>query len=180
MIALFLIIMLALFTQNGNIFERNSLKFQRFPNVYSGVSGCIVVFRKVLSGGRPLSERTIRKQGPLQAQIDFWSKLEYLSDIRWSRRHFVEHSYNFVCFGGLWPILYAIYNRTIRTESDLMPLQFCSFASGSSGNCYLIKNQRSAILIDAGDLGEKRFFRDWKRQARLLKPYRPSLSLTST
>ena len=54
-------------------------------------------------------------------------------------------------------ILYAIYNRTIRTESDLMPLQFCSFASGSSGSCYLIKNQRSAILIDAGISGKKIF-----------------------
>lgn len=157
MIALFLIIMLALFTQNGNIFERNSLKFQRFPNVVPVCRGVSFVFRKVLSGGSPLSERTIRKQGSLRAQIDFWSKLEYLSDIRWSRRHFVEHSYNFVCFGGLWPILYAIYNRTIRTESDLMPLQFCSFASGSSGNCYLIKNQRSAILIDAGISGKKIF-----------------------
>lgn len=100
MIALFLIIMLALFTQNGNIFERNSLKFQRFPNVIPVRRGVSFVFRKVLSGGRPLSERTIRKQGSLRAQIDFWSKLEYLSDIRWSRRHFVEHSYNFVCFGG--------------------------------------------------------------------------------
>ena len=38
-----------------------------------------------------------------------------------------------------------------------MPLQFCSFASGSSGNCYLIKNQRSAILIDAGISGKKIF-----------------------
>ena len=100
MIALFLIIMLALFTQNGNIFERNSLKFQRFPNVIPVRRGVSFVFRKVLSGGRPLSERTIRKQGLLRAQIDFWSKLEYLSDIRWSRRHFVEYSYNFVCFGG--------------------------------------------------------------------------------
>lgn len=100
MIALFLIIMLALFTKNGNIFERNSLKFQRFPNVIPVCRGVSFVFCKVLSGGRPLSERTIRKQGPLRAQIDFWSKLEYLSDIRWNRRHFVEHSYNFVCFGG--------------------------------------------------------------------------------
>lgn len=180
MIALFLIIMLALFTQNGNIFERNSLKFQRFPNVILVCRGVSFVFRKVLSGGRPLSERTIRKQGPLRAQIDFWSKLEYLSDIRWSRRHFVEHSYNFICFGGLWPILYAIYNRTIRTESDLMPLQFCSFASGSSGNCYLIKNQRSAILIRCRDFGEKGFFRDWKRRARHFEAVTASLSLTST
>ena len=38
-----------------------------------------------------------------------------------------------------------------------MPLQFCSFASGSSGNCYLIKNERSAILVDAGISGKKIF-----------------------
>lgn len=38
-----------------------------------------------------------------------------------------------------------------------MPLQFCSFASGSSGNCYLIKNQHSALLIDAGISGKKIF-----------------------
>ena len=31
-----------------------------------------------------------------------------------------------------------------------MDLSFCSFASGSSGNCYLIKSRESAILIDAG------------------------------
>lgn len=31
-----------------------------------------------------------------------------------------------------------------------MELGFCSFASGSSGNCYLIKSREAAILIDAG------------------------------
>ena len=31
-----------------------------------------------------------------------------------------------------------------------MNLSFCSFASGSSGNCYLVKSRESAILIDAG------------------------------
>ena len=31
-----------------------------------------------------------------------------------------------------------------------MELSFCSFASGSAGNCYLIKSSSSAILIDAG------------------------------
>ena len=31
-----------------------------------------------------------------------------------------------------------------------MNLSFCSLASGSSGNCYLIKSRESAILIDAG------------------------------
>ena len=100
MIALFLIIMLALFTKNGNIFEQNSLKFQRFPNVIPVYRGVLFVFRKVLSGGRSLPGWTIRKQEPLRAQIDFWSKLEYLSDVRWNRRHFVEHSYNLYASGG--------------------------------------------------------------------------------
>jgi len=31
-----------------------------------------------------------------------------------------------------------------------MSLEFCSFSSGSSGNCYLVKNEKTAILIDAG------------------------------
>jgi phosphoribosyl 1,2-cyclic phosphodiesterase len=31
-----------------------------------------------------------------------------------------------------------------------MELSFCSFASGSSGNCYLVKSARAGILIDAG------------------------------
>ena len=31
-----------------------------------------------------------------------------------------------------------------------MALSFCSFSSGSSGNCYLIKSETTAILVDAG------------------------------
>ncbi|GAB1477364.1 MBL fold metallo-hydrolase [Bacillota bacterium] len=31
-----------------------------------------------------------------------------------------------------------------------MALSFCSFASGSSGNCYLVKSDTTAILVDAG------------------------------
>lgn len=38
-----------------------------------------------------------------------------------------------------------------------MSLKFCSFASGSSGNCYLVKNDSSALLIDAGISGKKIF-----------------------
>ena len=34
-----------------------------------------------------------------------------------------------------------------------MALKFCSFASGSSGNCYLIKKGKAALLIDAGISG---------------------------
>ena len=36
-----------------------------------------------------------------------------------------------------------------------MALRFCSFASGSSGNCCLIKSEETAILIDAGISGKK-------------------------
>ncbi|MDO5490960.1 MAG: MBL fold metallo-hydrolase [Bacillota bacterium] len=36
-----------------------------------------------------------------------------------------------------------------------MSLKFCSFASGSSGNSYLIKNDDTAILIDAGISGKR-------------------------
>jgi len=31
-----------------------------------------------------------------------------------------------------------------------MSLSFCSFSSGSSGNCYLVKTDRHAVIIDAG------------------------------
>ncbi|NLD45966.1 MAG: MBL fold metallo-hydrolase [Clostridiaceae bacterium] len=31
-----------------------------------------------------------------------------------------------------------------------MTLSFCSFSSGSSGNCYLIKTEKTAVLVDAG------------------------------
>jgi len=31
-----------------------------------------------------------------------------------------------------------------------MTLSFCSFSSGSSGNCYLVKTETTAVLIDAG------------------------------
>ncbi|WP_027399639.1 MBL fold metallo-hydrolase [Anaerovorax odorimutans] len=36
-----------------------------------------------------------------------------------------------------------------------MTLNFCSFSSGSSGNCYLIKSQNTALLVDAGISGKK-------------------------
>ncbi|MGI6746729.1 MAG: MBL fold metallo-hydrolase [Anaerovoracaceae bacterium] len=36
-----------------------------------------------------------------------------------------------------------------------MTLSFCSFSSGSSGNCYLIKSEKTAILVDAGISGKK-------------------------
>lgn len=36
-----------------------------------------------------------------------------------------------------------------------MTLSFCSFSSGSSGNCYLIKSNNTALLVDAGISGKK-------------------------
>lgn len=36
-----------------------------------------------------------------------------------------------------------------------MNLHFCSFSSGSSGNCYLIKTESTAVLVDAGISGRK-------------------------
>lgn len=36
-----------------------------------------------------------------------------------------------------------------------MNLGFCSFSSGSSGNCYLIKSESSAILVDCGISAKK-------------------------
>jgi len=38
-----------------------------------------------------------------------------------------------------------------------MALQFCSFASGSSGNCYMIKKDDMAVLIDVGISGKRIF-----------------------
>lgn len=38
-----------------------------------------------------------------------------------------------------------------------MSLEFCSLASGSSGNCYLVKSEKTAILVDAG-ISRKRIF----------------------
>lgn len=38
-----------------------------------------------------------------------------------------------------------------------MALEFCSFASGSSGNCYMVKQNGTAILIDAGISGKRIF-----------------------
>lgn len=34
-------------------------------------------------------------------------------------------------------------------------MEFCSFASGSSGNCYMIKTEETTILVDAGISGKK-------------------------
>lgn len=36
-----------------------------------------------------------------------------------------------------------------------MALSFCSFSSGSSGNCYLIKSKETAVLVDTGISAKK-------------------------
>ncbi len=36
-----------------------------------------------------------------------------------------------------------------------MKLSFCSFSSGSSGNCYFVKTETTALLVDAGISGRK-------------------------
>ncbi len=36
-----------------------------------------------------------------------------------------------------------------------MGLSFCSFASGSSGNCYLVESENTVILIDVGITGKR-------------------------
>ncbi len=46
--------------------------------------------------------------------------------------------------------------RLMRGKSH-MALQFCSFASGSSGNCYLVRSDETTILIDAGISGKRIF-----------------------
>lgn len=38
-----------------------------------------------------------------------------------------------------------------------MSLRFCSFASGSSGNCYLVKSENTALLVDVGITGKRVF-----------------------
>lgn len=44
-----------------------------------------------------------------------------------------------------------------------MAFHFCSFASGSSGNCYLVKSDDTSLLIDVGITG-KRIFEGLTRQ----------------
>jgi len=43
-----------------------------------------------------------------------------------------------------------------------MSLSFCSFSSGSSGNCYLVKTDEAAALIDAG-ISAKRIVKELER-----------------
>jgi len=44
----------------------------------------------------------------------------------------------------------------IDNEGEMkMTLSFCSFSSGSSGNCYLVKSENTAVLVDAGISGKR-------------------------
>lgn len=43
-----------------------------------------------------------------------------------------------------------------------MTLSFCSFSSGSSGNCYLIKSESTAVLVDAG-ISRKKIYEGLER-----------------
>ena len=36
-----------------------------------------------------------------------------------------------------------------------MGLRFCSFASGSTGNCYLLKTENTNLLVDVGIAGKR-------------------------
>ena len=38
-----------------------------------------------------------------------------------------------------------------------MELGFCSFSSGSSGNCYLIKSEKTSLIVDVGISGKRIF-----------------------
>lgn len=38
-----------------------------------------------------------------------------------------------------------------------MSLEFCSFASGSSGNCYMVRCEETAVLVDVGISGKRIF-----------------------
>lgn len=38
-----------------------------------------------------------------------------------------------------------------------MSLQFCSLSSGSSGNCYIVKSESTALIVDAGISGKRIF-----------------------
>jgi phosphoribosyl 1,2-cyclic phosphodiesterase len=38
-----------------------------------------------------------------------------------------------------------------------MSLKFCSFASGSSGNCYMIQCDETVLLVDVGISGKKNY-----------------------
>ena len=44
---------------------------------------------------------------------------------------------------------------TVVENEEYMKLRFCSLASGSSGNCYLVQTDSTAVVVDAGISGKK-------------------------
>ena len=53
---------------------------------------------------------------------------------------------------------YGILIDVITTKCDRrynMSLSFCSFSSGSSGNCYMVFTETTAVLVDAGISGKR-------------------------
>lgn len=49
-----------------------------------------------------------------------------------------------------------------------MTLSFCSFSSGSRGNCYLIKTEKTAVLVDAG-ISCKQIFKNLEKTGTSLE-----------
>ena len=56
----------------------------------------------------------------------------------------------------IWSIIFVSVCLTCRVQREvILKLQFCSLYSGSSGNCQLIKTDKTTILVDAGLSGVK-------------------------
>lgn len=52
---------------------------------------------------------------------------------------------------------YSINGKLKEKRGGFMTLNFCSFASGSSGNCYMVRCGDTALLVDAGISGKRIF-----------------------
>ena len=50
---------------------------------------------------------------------------------------------------------YGIISCTSMKGKTFMGLRFCSFASGSTGNCYLVRTDDTALLVDCGISGKR-------------------------
>ena len=59
--------------------------------------------------------------------------------------------------GFLWYNLFASESSDLKIKGNIMAFKFCSFASGSSGNCYLVSTDTTHLLIDTGITGKKIF-----------------------
>jgi flavorubredoxin len=47
-----------------------------------------------------------------------------------------------------------------------MSFSFCSIASGSSGNCYVVKSEKTTLVGGCGHKAAKRYLKGWKRTGR--------------